>query len=144
MGQGIFDGESFDIKGSQGDPTGRLGLDFAVRDGLMVYGSVSTGYQAGFFQTQFDPDANESGPTEVKPEEITAFELGLKSVLPGNRGYFNIAAFSYDYQDMQVEIGGFGTHADPPDGFGTAPPGPSTIRRLGAVHRRPWNARGRT
>lgn len=105
-GTGLVDGGPFDLSGSQGDPTGRIGLDYSPRAGLMFYGSVSTGYQAGYFQTKFDPESGGDVANEVEPEELLAFELGMKSVLPGDRGYLNIAAFYYDYQDMQVQQGG--------------------------------------
>lgn len=105
-GVGAFDGSPFDISGNQGDPTGRLGLDFTIRPGLMVYGSVSTGYQAGFFNNTFDGRTGNSLANEVDPEKITAFEAGVKSILPGDRGFLNAAAFYYDYKNMQVQIGG--------------------------------------
>ncbi len=106
LGTGAVDGSPFNISGSQGDPTGRLGLDFTVRPGLMFYGSVSTGYQAGFFNNTFNSTTGSSLANEVKPEKILAFETGFKSVLPDDRGFFNAAAFYYDYKDMQVQIGG--------------------------------------
>jgi iron complex outermembrane receptor protein len=66
---------------------------------------VSTGYQAGFFNTTFDAVTGESLPNEVDPEEILAFEIGAKSSLPDERGFLNAAAFYYDYKDMQVLVG---------------------------------------
>lgn len=105
-GNGAFDGGPFDLSGSQGDPTGRIGLDYTYRPGLMFYGTISTGYQSGYFQTTFDPATGAEVANEVDPEEILAFELGMKSVLPGDLGFLNIATFYYDYQDMQVQKGG--------------------------------------
>ena len=105
-GGGLFDGTPFDLSGTQGDPSGRIGLDYTIRDGLMVYGSVSTGYQAGFFDVRADPEGGDDLPSEVDPEELLAFEVGMKSILPEGRGFLNIAAFYYDYQDMQVLKGG--------------------------------------
>jgi len=105
-GEGAFDGAPFDLSGDQGDPTGRIGLDYTIRDGLMVYGSISTGYQSGFFDVRVDPESGADTPSEVDPEELLAFEIGMKSVLPGDRGFLNIAAFYYDYKDMQVLKGG--------------------------------------
>jgi len=105
-GQGLFDGAPFEASGDQGDPTGRIGLDYTIRDGLMVYGSVATGYQSGFFDVRVDPTSGDDTPSEVDPEELIAFEVGVKSILPGERGFLNIAAFYYDYKDMQVLKGG--------------------------------------
>jgi len=105
-GSGAIDGAAFDLSGSQGDPTGRIGLDYTPQQGLMFYGSVSTGYQAGYFQNKFDPTSGSDVASEVEPEEILAFELGMKSILPGELGFLNVAAFYYDYKDMQVLTGG--------------------------------------
>lgn len=106
VGLGLIDGQSFDLSASEGDPTGRIGLDFKVRDGLMLYGSVSTGFQSGFNQTRTDAVTGNDAPDKVDPEKLTAFEVGVKSVLPGERGYLNVSAFYYDYRDMQVSVGG--------------------------------------
>ena len=105
-GTGLIDGAPFDLSGSQDSLTGRIGLDYTIRDGLMVYGSVSTGYQSGYFQTKFDPMGGDDLPSEVDPEELLAFEVGMKSILPGDMGFLNVAAFYYDYKDMQVQVGG--------------------------------------
>jgi iron complex outermembrane recepter protein len=105
-GTGLIDGGPFDLSGSQNDLTGRIGADYTARPGLMFYGSLSTGYQAGFFDTSFDSVTGEDVPSRVDPENILAYEIGMKSVLPGERGYLNVAAFYYDYKDMQVRKGG--------------------------------------
>jgi iron complex outermembrane receptor protein len=105
-GQGAFDGAPFSLSDSEGDPTGRIGLDYTIQPGLMVYGSVSSGYQAGFSQTRFDEESGSVEPNKVDPEKILAFEVGVKSVLPDEFGFLNVAGFYYDYKDMQVEVGG--------------------------------------
>jgi iron complex outermembrane receptor protein len=106
VGNGLIDGASFDLSSNEGDPTGRLGLDYKIRDGLMVYGSVSTGFQSGFNQTRTDALTGQDAPDKVDPEKLTAFEVGVKSVLPEDRGFLNVSAFYYDYRDMQVTVGG--------------------------------------
>jgi len=69
----------------------------------MYYGTISTGYQSGYFQTTFDPTTGADVANEVEPEEILAYELVIKSALPAEWGFLNIATFYYDYQDMQVQ-----------------------------------------
>jgi iron complex outermembrane receptor protein len=105
-GQGAFDGAPFNLSDSEAEPTGRIGLDYTIQPGLMVYGSVSSGHQSGFSQTRFDAESGSVEPNKVDPEKILAFEVGVKSVLPGEFGFLNVAGFYYDYQDMQVEVGG--------------------------------------
>jgi iron complex outermembrane recepter protein len=105
-GVGLFDGAPFDLSGDQSSVTWRAGLDYKIQPGFMVYGSVSTGFQAGRFDTRFDGLTGNSIPNEVKPEELTAYEIGAKTILPGSFGYLNVAAFQYDYEDLQVSVGG--------------------------------------
>jgi len=105
-GQGAFDGAPFNLSDSEGEPTGRIGLDYTIQPGLMVYGSVSSGHQSGFSQTRFDAQSGSVEPNKVDPEKILAFEVGVKSVLPEELGFLNVSAFYYDYKDMQVEVGG--------------------------------------
>ncbi|MFO0334601.1 MAG: TonB-dependent receptor domain-containing protein [Pseudomonadota bacterium] len=101
---GLIDGDPFDRSGSQGDPTGRIGLDYTPRAGLMFYGSVGTGYRAGFFSTRSDSVSGGPVANEVEPEKILAYELGMKSVLPDDRGYFNVAAFYGDAATAEVRL----------------------------------------
>lgn len=104
-GRGPFDGQSFDLKSTQSEPTGRIGLDYTTDSGTMYYGSVAKGFQAGYNTVGFATDGTPE-PAEVKPENLYAYEVGMKSTLPGDRGLFNLAAFYYDYKDMQVLVGG--------------------------------------
>jgi len=74
--------------------TGRIGADWFVSDDIMTYASYSRGYKGGGFSMgQFD---------SYDPETVDAFELGLKSTLYEGRAQVNVAAFYYDYQDLQV------------------------------------------
>jgi len=40
----------------------------------------------------------------VEPENNNAYEVGLKTSFPNNKGYLNLAGFLYDYQDLQVDL----------------------------------------
>ncbi|MGL5838206.1 MAG: TonB-dependent receptor [Sphingorhabdus sp.] len=106
VGSGLFDGDPFDLDGNQSKVTWRVGTDYEISPGYMLYGSVSTGFQAGRFDTRFDGRTGNSIPNEVQPERLMAYEIGAKTNLPDELGYFNIAAFQYDYKDLQVTIGG--------------------------------------
>lgn len=76
--------------------TGRLGVQYDVSDESMVYGQVSRGFKAGGFSS-----ASCNAPFD--PEEIDAFEVGLKSTLLENTLRANASAFFYDYGNVQVE-----------------------------------------
>jgi iron complex outermembrane recepter protein len=72
----------------------RVGLDYRVNDDVLVYGSVSTGYRAGGF--------NASSELAYDPEDITAYEVGVKSDWLDRRLRLNLAGFYYEYEDLQI------------------------------------------
>ena len=80
--------------------TWRVALDFIPNDNVMIYGSIATGYKPGGFNGGFNLN-----PLQYLPfyeEEVTAYEVGLKSTLAGGRAVFNAAAFTYEYDGMQA------------------------------------------
>ncbi len=86
-----FDEASFD------DFTPKLGLNYTMNDNTFVYGSISQGFKAGGF------NIGSYQNTPFEPEEITAFEFGLKTDLLENRLRVNSALFFYDYQEYQFQ-----------------------------------------
>jgi iron complex outermembrane recepter protein len=76
--------------------TGRIGLQFDVRDDFMTYAQFSSGYKTGGFAIGA---CNEG----FEPEELDAWELGFKSTWLERRLRLNAAAFHYDYTNLQVE-----------------------------------------
>ncbi|MEE4451021.1 TonB-dependent receptor [Novosphingobium resinovorum] len=79
-------------------PTWRVTLNHSFNPDLMVYGTVSTGYNSGQFNT-----GNAAAPA-VQPEKLTAYEVGFKAQLFDRRFQLNASAFHYDYKDLQVTI----------------------------------------
>lgn len=76
--------------------TGKVGADWFVNDNSMAYLHLSRGYKGGGFSIgQFDI---------FDPEVVNAAEGGLKTQLWDNRAQLNVAAFYYDYQDLQVNF----------------------------------------
>jgi iron complex outermembrane recepter protein len=78
------------------EPTWRLALDYQVNDDVMAFISYNRGFKSGSYNTTapYDP------PTE--PEILDAYEIGLKSTLLDNRLRLNMAAFFYDYSEIQL------------------------------------------
>jgi iron complex outermembrane receptor protein len=76
----------------------------------MAYASFNTGYKAGGYNTGGlclvnvvgDCPAASIAPP-VKPEKLTAYEVGFKSELFDRMVRFNVAGFYYDYRDLQVQ-----------------------------------------
>lgn len=79
--------------------SGKIGIDFNLADGNLVYANVSRGYRAPSFNAQafFDP----SELSVAKAEKVTAYELGAKTQFADRRVTLNMAAFYYDYSNQQ-------------------------------------------
>lgn len=77
--------------------TGKVGLDRDLFETTMIYGSVSRGYKAGGFNAG---DCNDP----YDPEILVAYEGGVKTQLLEGRMRLNVAAFFYDYSDIQARL----------------------------------------
>lgn len=88
--------------------TPKFGVNFQVSPQTLIYGSVSKGFKAGIFNlggTQVIPVAGGGvvlNNPPVNPETVWAYEAGLKTRLLNNRLRMNLAAFYYDYSDLQL------------------------------------------
>ncbi|SFD71318.1 TonB-dependent receptor [Massilia yuzhufengensis] len=94
--------------------TWRLGAEFDLAPATLAYLSLATGYKAGAFN-----DGCVAGTTALgiacpaaaavtpeflyyQPEQLRAWEAGLKSRLLGGRLAVNAAVFNYDYTNLQL------------------------------------------
>lgn len=77
----------------------KLGMDWAVRDDTLLYGSVTTGFRAGGYSVPFGGVI-----VTFDPEEVTAFETGIKTRLVDETLQLNAALFQYKYEDLQVNV----------------------------------------
>ena len=82
-------------KASWDDVSPRAVLTYRHDDDTMIYGSVTQGFKSGGWNA-FDRTPS------FQPEEVTSFEVGLKSDFMDGRLRLNAAAFTYDYKDLQV------------------------------------------
>lgn len=76
-----------------------LTLNMQWNDDLSTYAKMATAYKAGGFA-----EAAADFTLAFAPEEVTSFELGLKSYALDRRMRLNIAAFISDYEDMQLDL----------------------------------------
>ncbi len=87
--------------------TWRAGLDYDINVETMIYGSVATGYKAGGFNDGCVVGTG-AGCTQPEslfyydPEELTAYEVGVKTRLFDGAMSLNVAAFLYDYSNIQL------------------------------------------
>jgi iron complex outermembrane receptor protein len=91
------------VKGDESNVDWRLALQYDVSDNVMVYGSAATGYIAG------SPIGG--GSTALSdPNEILAFEAGVKSTLLDGSMVLNAALYYNDFDGLStttfVQVGG--------------------------------------
>lgn len=77
--------------------------DYAFTDDVMGFARVSTGYKAGGFSPRSDVLSS------FKPEEATAYELGLKAEWFDRKLRTNLSLYQTDYKDLQVPVFRAGT-----------------------------------
>lgn len=80
--------------------TPRFVARYEIAPRTNIYASYSRGYRSGVFQNQVA--AQPAFVLPIQPEEITAYEVGFKTVRSSFR--FDTAAFFYDYTNLQVGV----------------------------------------
>lgn len=78
----------------------RVGLDYKLQQGTLLYVSTSRGYKAGVISPVAALSVTSNAP--VKQERVDAYEAGFKAPLFDHRVQLNAAAFYYDYKDKQI------------------------------------------
>ncbi len=85
---------------SDSEMSGKIGLDFTLDNGTLLYGLYSRGYRGGAFNAQAFLSPIERN--FVGPETLDSIEIGVKSSLWDDRVRLNAAAFRYDYKGQQI------------------------------------------
>jgi iron complex outermembrane recepter protein len=75
-------------------------LEWTVNDDVMVYGSFRQGFKSGGFQSL--PGNLALASTIYNPEEVKAYEVGVKSQWAGGRLQVNAALFRAEIADQQI------------------------------------------
>ena len=88
--------------------TPRLVVDFQANEDLMIYGSASRGFKSGSFDGRTNTGAAVLTQGVVPPETLWSYEIGAKTDWFADRLRVNVAAFLYDWEDLQ----GSGTDPD--------------------------------
>jgi iron complex outermembrane receptor protein len=78
--------------------SGLVRLEYNLENGGFLYGSISTGYRSGGFNLgTVDP-----GVDSFDEETLTSYEIGYKGSLADDSLLLEVAAYLYDYSDLQV------------------------------------------
>ncbi len=81
--------------------TGRIILDYKFTDDIMGYASFNRGFRSGTYNALAYQDVSQL--YYVQPEEVDAYEAGLKMRLFDNSVQLNLAGFYYDYTNQQLQ-----------------------------------------
>ena len=99
-------GQVYNLEEELDKVTGRLVAEYDVDDDTMIYASFTAGFKPGGSNLTFGFD-DDNAPVMVFPifenEEINAYEFGLKTDAFEGRVRANIAAFFYDYENLQFQ-----------------------------------------
>ncbi len=85
---------------TEGNLSWRLGLDYKLDNGTLLYGVVSRGYKQGILPNVAAVTADQYAP--AVRERLDAYEVGIKAPIAGRALQVNASAFYYDYKDKQI------------------------------------------
>ena len=98
--------ETFVAEGTTDEVTTRVTGEFDLADNTMVYLTLASGFKPGGSNLTFGFD-NDNAPPMVFPtfeaETVDSTEIGIKTDLFNGKARANIAAFSYDYENLQFQ-----------------------------------------
>jgi iron complex outermembrane recepter protein len=77
----------------------RGGINWKPSADQLFYASISRGFRSGGYSVPFGGVIS-----TFKPEQLTAYEIGSKSRFFDRKLDLNLAAFFYDYKDMQTNV----------------------------------------
>jgi iron complex outermembrane receptor protein len=89
------------LNGKNNALTGRASISYKFEGGPLVYLSYNRGYRSGAFNG--GSYTTSSGINYVKPEQLNAYEAGVKGRFLNNRLSLTAAAFYYDYSNQQLQ-----------------------------------------
>ncbi len=98
--------ETFVAEGTTDEVTTRVTGEYDLADNTMVYLTLASGFKPGGSNLTFGFD-NDNAPPMVFPtfeaETVDSTEMGIKTDLFNGKARANIAAFSYDYENLQFQ-----------------------------------------
>ena len=98
--------ETFVAEGTTDEVTTRVTGEYDLADNTMVYLTLASGFKPGGSNLTFGFD-NDNAPPMVFPtfeaETVDSTEIGIKTDLFNGKARANIAAFSYDYENLQFQ-----------------------------------------
>ncbi len=82
----------------------RLSANYKITPDVMLYGVVSRGNSPGSFNTNAGLAAAAPQFNNIKEEQLTNYEVGIKSAWLENRLIANLTAYQMDWKDQQLLV----------------------------------------
>lgn len=96
----IFGNFTVDLNPDWTSTDPKISIDYRLSDDILAYAIYSEGFKSGGFQfAAFNPAA---AGVVFDPEELTTYEVGLKTTLWDGRAQLNVNGFVYEYEDQQL------------------------------------------
>ena len=99
-------GDQFQTEGTTDEVTTKITGEYDLADATMIYLTFASGFKPGGSNLTFGFD-NDNAPPMVFPtfeaETVDSTEIGIKTDLFNGKARANIAAFSYDYENLQFQ-----------------------------------------
>jgi iron complex outermembrane receptor protein len=104
----IVRSQFYQVDYSDGSASGTLNAAFNVTDDIMLYGTYSAGYKSGGINLAGIPNDAAGNPSLlnalVRPEDVSHFEIGLKSQFLSRALAANVALFDTQVEDYQANV----------------------------------------
>ena len=105
---GIQRPQNYSAEISEGSWSGQLAISYEITPDILPYVSYATGFKSGGINMSGLPTTAAGLPAltaaEVRPEEVTTWELGLKTQAFDRRVTANLAAYATDITDFQANV----------------------------------------
>jgi iron complex outermembrane receptor protein len=105
---GIARPQAYSADISDGSLSGQIAASFDLTDDVLIYGSYAKGFKSGGINMAGLPTLADGSPAlnsaEVKPEEVTTWEAGLKTQAFDRRLTANLAAYYTGIADFQANV----------------------------------------
>ncbi|MBB5747461.1 TonB-dependent receptor [Brevundimonas variabilis] len=105
---GIARPQTYSAEISDGSVSGQIAASYDINDDVLVYGSYARGFKSGGINMAGLPTLANGLPAlnsvEVDPEEVTTYELGLKTQSFDRRLTANLAAYYTEIADFQANV----------------------------------------
>ncbi|MES2860240.1 MAG: TonB-dependent receptor [Pseudomonadota bacterium] len=105
---GIARPQQYAAEISDGSLSGQIAVSYELAPDVLTYVSYASGFKSGGINMAGLPTTAAGLPAlttvEVRPEEVTTWELGLKTQFFDRRVTANLAAYSTDIADFQANV----------------------------------------